>query len=177
METSLVASAPAAARRDTECPVLRRFVNTIGDYSEFRTGRIRHMESHRTLVHTTRIPIRWGDMDAYQHVNNTLYFRYMEQARVEWLEGMGYACNTQQEAPVIINAHCTFLLPLTYPGTVEVRVYAGHAGRSSVPTYYEMRPEGDTRLHAEGAAKVVWMNPATGKSVPLPDALRRLFAA
>ena len=133
------------------------------------------MESHRKLVHATRIAIRWGDMDAYQHVNNTVYFRYMEQARVEWLEGIGYACNAQQEAAVIINASCTFLLPLTYPGTVDVRLYAGHPGRSSVTTHYELRLVGDERLYAEGAAKVVWMNPTSGKSAPLPDALRRLI--
>ena len=39
-------------------------------------------------VHTTTVPIRWGDMDAQGHVNNTVYFRYMEQARVEWFERM-----------------------------------------------------------------------------------------
>jgi acyl-CoA thioester hydrolase len=133
------------------------------------------MESHRKLIHSTRIAIRWGDMDAYRHVNNTVYFRYMEQARVEWLEGAGYVCNSDQEAPVIIDAHCTFLLPLSYPGTVEVKMFSGHVGRSSVPTYYELRPDGDERIHAEGAAKIVWMNPATGRSVPLPDALRCLL--
>lgn len=134
------------------------------------------MESRRKLIHVTRIEIRWGDMDAYEHVNNTVYFRYMEQARVEWLEHVGYRCNARQEAPVIINASCTFLMPLSYPGVVEVRMFAGHAGRSSVPTYYELRLQGDDTLRAEGAAKVVWMNPATVKSAPLPDALRRLAA-
>jgi acyl-CoA thioesterase FadM len=44
------------------------------------------MEHKKKLIHVTKMPIRWGDMDAYGHVNNTVYFRYMEQARVEWLE-------------------------------------------------------------------------------------------
>ena len=39
----------------------------------------------RTLLHVCRIPLRWGDMDANGHVNNVLFFRFMEQARVEWL--------------------------------------------------------------------------------------------
>ena len=46
------------------------------------------MEHRRKLIHITKMPIRWGDMDAYGHVNNTIYFRYMEQARVEWIEDM-----------------------------------------------------------------------------------------
>lgn len=134
------------------------------------------MESHRTLIHTSTVPIRWGDMDALNHVNNTIYFRYMEQARVEWAENLGRRVSAEQETIVIVNASCTFLVPLTYPGTVEVRMYAGQAGRSSVSTYYEIRLLGDDTLYAEGAAKIVFMNPATGKSVPLPEELRRQIA-
>ena len=48
------------------------------------------METQRKLVHTGLIPIRWGDMDAYGHVNNTVFFRFMEQCRVEYLEKLGY---------------------------------------------------------------------------------------
>ncbi|MBI4755160.1 MAG: acyl-CoA thioesterase [Betaproteobacteria bacterium] len=133
------------------------------------------MDKQKLLLHVTRIPIRWGDMDAMGHVNNTVYFRYAEQARVEWFEGMGYGVSPRQATPVIINASCTFLVPLTYPDTVEVRMFAGPPGRSSLPTFYEMRRGGDGRLCAEGSAKVVWMDPATGRSAPLPEALRGLF--
>ena len=55
-------------------------------------------------------------------------------------------------------------------------MYAGHLGRSSFPTYYELRLQGDERIYAEGAAKVVWMNPATGKSIPLPEKLRQIVS-
>ena len=131
------------------------------------------MESPRLLMLTTHIPIRWGDIDALGHVNNTLYFRFMEQARVEWLESLGYAVNRQrEESVVIVNASCTFLLPLTYPGTVEIDLYAGKPGRSSVPTYYELRKVEDGLLYAEGSAKIVWTSMATGRSTPLPDDLR-----
>jgi len=127
----------------------------------------------RKLVLTTSIPVRWGDMDAYRHVNNTIYFRYFEQARVEWLEQSGSTVSLENPvAPVIINASCTFLIPVNYPATVVVRMYLGEPGRSSVMTWYELGVEGDDRLFAEGAAKVVWMNPVTGKSVPLPDDVR-----
>jgi len=131
------------------------------------------MEHQKKLVLTTRMPIRWGDQDAMGHVNNTIYFRYMEQARIEWLEALGYGTAvTQAEGPVIVNASCSFIIPFVYPGTVECRMYAGTPGRSSLPTYYELRLEGDARLFAEGAAKLVWINPAVGKSILLPDVLR-----
>jgi acyl-CoA thioester hydrolase len=133
------------------------------------------MEHKRKLIFTTILPIRWGDMDAMGHVNNTVYFRYMEQARIEWFEQLGY--NTGQnarEGPVIVNASCTFLVPLVYPGNVEVRMFIGHPGRSSLPTHYELRLLGDERLYATGDAKMVWINPASGRSIPLPDNMRSL---
>ena len=49
---------------------------------------------NKRLVHESIIPIRWGDMDAYRHINNTIYFRYMEQARIEWIAAMGYSMDT-----------------------------------------------------------------------------------
>lgn len=135
------------------------------------------MDHHRKLVYSNRMPIRWGDQDAMGHVNNTIYFRYMEQARVEWLESCGYAtAATGPEGPVIVNASCTFLIPFTYPGIVDCRMFSGTPGRSSVPTYYELRLAGDERLYAEGAAKLVWIDPSTGKSIPLPEALRAICA-
>lgn len=133
------------------------------------------MEKIRKLLWTSLIPIRWGDMDAYGHVNNTVYFRYMEQARVEWLESLNHKVAPEGDSPVIINASCTFLVPMTYPGTVEVKLFAGAPGRSSIPTSYELRVHGDDLLYAEGESKVVWMNNATGKSVPIPESLRNVL--
>ncbi len=135
------------------------------------------MEQKKKLIHVTTMPIRWGDMDAYGHVNNTVYFRYMEQARVEWIEEMQVPVRLGGDGPVIINASCTFLIPMNYPGTVEVRTYVGAIGRSSCETLVEMRIVGDERIYAEGAAKVVWMNTQTGKSVPLPDHVRAVLEA
>nr|WP_277986987.1 thioesterase family protein [Rhodocyclus gracilis] len=135
------------------------------------------MEVRRKHVHTSLIPIRWGDMDAYGHVNNTIYFRYVEQCRVEYLERMGFAAMPQGSAPVIISAACTFHLPLTYPGVVEVQMFCGLPGRSSVPSFYEIRRQGDGTLYASGEAKIVWMDVASGKSTPLPDVLRHALSA
>jgi len=133
--------------------------------------------SERKRVFTLQMPIRWADMDAMGHVNNTVYFRFMEQARLEWLESLGFGTShVLEEGPVIVNADCTFLIALKYPGDVEVRMYIGSPGRSSLPTYYEIRRAGDETLCAEGAAKIVWIKPATGKSTPLPNKISDLIA-
>ena len=73
------------------------------------------------LVHTSVQKLRWGDMDMLGHVNNTVYFRYMEQARIEWIYalagGQGY---DDGHGPVIVNASCNFIVPLVYPADVDV---------------------------------------------------------
>lgn len=136
------------------------------------------MNPKRKLVHTDVIAIRWGDLDSVGHVNNTVYFRYMEQARIDWFESMGYPTGPRPEGPVIVNASCTFIKQLNYPGNVEVRTFIGAVGRSSLETWIEMRPSYDPdALYAEGGAKIVWVNYQAGKSQPLPDDIRRRVEA
>jgi acyl-CoA thioester hydrolase len=133
------------------------------------------MTAQRKLVHSTRVPIRWGDMDAQGHVNNTAYFRYMEQARIEWLMWLDDRCGGfPGQGSVIVNASCTFITPLTYPGTVEVRMYVDPAGRSSIGTHYELRI-GEIK-YAEGSAKLVWIDRQSLRSAPLPERIATLVA-
>ena len=133
------------------------------------------MDHFRKLLWTSLIPIRWGDMDPYNHVNNTVYFRYMEQARVEWLESLNHRLSPTETSLVLVNASCTFLVPMTYPGTVEVKMYAGTPGRSSIPTFFELRIAGSDTLYAEGASKIVWTEVSTGKSTPIPESVRNVI--
>ncbi|MES2018957.1 MAG: thioesterase family protein [Pseudomonadota bacterium] len=123
--------------------------------------------------------IRWGDMDAMGHVNNTVYFRYFETARIAWFEQIGCAPDPSGQGPVIINAHCSFLKQLKYPGEIEVTTLVGPPGRSSFQMTHEIRALGADgsvgELHAEGGAKVVWVNFPAEKSIPLPDQLLALL--
>ena len=133
---------------------------------------------NKKFVHTMRMPIRWGDMDAMGHVNNTVYFRYLEQARIQWFTEAGCDPDPAGEGPVIINAHCTFIKQLKYPGEIEVRTYVGPPGRSSFETYQEIRRIDEPDLVcSEGGAKVVWVHFPSEKSVPLPERVRALLAS
>ena len=136
------------------------------------------MTKPRKLVHTVVVPIRWGDMDAIGHVNNTVYFRYMEQTRVDWSHAFARRLGRDafaSDGPLIVNASCTFLAPLTYPGEVEVRMFLDAPGRTSVQSYYEIWMNG--RKYADGAAKLVWVDMKTARPIPLPEPLRTLLDA
>lgn len=126
-----------------------------------------------TLLHSCQIPVRWGDMDAYGHVNNALYMRYLEEARVQFLAEIGAAMDGNGIDPVVINVGCTFLRPVNYPATMIVKSFVGEIGRSSFMVHYELATtDAPDTLCSEGYSKVVWMDHKTGRSVPLPDKVR-----
>jgi acyl-CoA thioester hydrolase len=131
--------------------------------------------SDRKLVHVERIAIRWGDMDAMGHVNNTVYFRFMEQARIAWFESLVPQGEAWQRTGIVIaNASCNFRRALNYPGTVDVRVYVEPPGGSSVATFYELTIGDD--LYADGAATVVFVDMARQKPVRIPEPVRARLA-
>jgi acyl-CoA thioester hydrolase len=123
------------------------------------------------LVHVERIAIRWGDMDAMGHVNNTVYFRFMEQARIGWFDALVPQGEAWRSTGIVIaNASCNFKRPINYPGTVEVKLLVGPPGGSSVPTYYELRV--DEELHADGEATVVFIDMQMQKPIRIPQNIR-----
>jgi acyl-CoA thioester hydrolase len=137
------------------------------------------VKEENRLAHIERIPIRWGDMDAMGHVNNTVYFRYMEQARISWFRALVPEREAWVSTGIVIaNASCNYKRAITYPGTVEVRLYVGKPGGSSVATHYELRVDADPELYADGAAVVVFVDMKAQKAKRIPDGIReRLLGA
>ncbi|MDO8712855.1 MAG: thioesterase family protein [Polynucleobacter sp.] len=124
----------------------------------------------KKFVHEMSMPIRWGDMDAYGHVNNTVYFRYMEQARVEWITSLGYSVTPGAESMLMINGFCNFHQQLAYPGELILKTYIGTIGRSSIDVYTTMALTDDPEVMAAvGGATMVWVDLKSGKSTPWPD--------
>ena len=122
------------------------------------------------------IPIRWGDMDAMGHVNNTIYFRYLEIVRIEWLHKIAGPPDLDGDGALIVNAFCNFIRQLEYPGDVLARHYVANPGRSSFDTYITLeRTDAPGVIYASGGATTVWVNFPSRKSVPLPDGVRRLI--
>lgn len=129
----------------------------------------------KKLTYEMLIPIRWGDMDAMGHVNNTLYFRYLEIIRVEWLNSLGGAPDPQGEGPVIANAFCNFYRQLEYPGTVLAKHYVAQPGRTSFDTFITLERQDEPGvIYAAGGATTVWVNFPQQKAVPLPPWLRAI---
>jgi len=133
--------------------------------------------AEKKLTHEIVIPIRWGDMDAMRHVNNTVYFRYLETARLAWLFEVGANLAPDGCGPIIVNAFCNFIRQLEFPGDVLARHYVANPGRSSFDTYITLeRTDDPGTIYAEGGSKTVWTDSRLQKSIPMPDWLRELVS-
>jgi acyl-CoA thioester hydrolase len=130
----------------------------------------------KKLVHESVVPLRWGDMDSMGHINNTLYFRYMEISRLDWMFKVGAGTDRTAQGPVIVNAFCSFLRQLEYPGDARVAMFVANPGRSSFESYHTIvRSDEPDVVYAEGGAQVVWTDYAQRRSAPMPDWFRALL--
>lgn len=128
-------------------------------------------------AHSIEIEVRWGDMDAMGHVNNSVFFTYFEQARVSWLAASDWGGTGEGGGPVVVSASCDYLRPVIHPARVRVDLTLGPPGNKSIPTRYVLRDaDAPGTVYAHAEAIMVWVG-ADGRSAPLPDAVRRLVEA
>ena len=128
---------------------------------------------HKKLVFEMTMPIRWGDMDAMGHVNNIMYFRYLETARINWLQTIDAVPDPAKEGIVIINAFCNFYKQLEYPGDIRLKMYTSDPARTTFETWVTMeRDDQPSVIYAAGGATTIWVDFPAQKSAPLPDWMR-----
>ena len=122
------------------------------------------------------IPLRWSDLDAFNHVNNARYLTFVEQARIEWLETIGEPWVTDEYGPVLAQTLLNYKLPIEYPASIFVELFTAKLGNSSVTIGHRIVDQQDeSKLYSDGNVVVVWMDTQTGHSAPLPAAIRAVF--
>lgn len=122
--------------------------------------------------HFLQLPVRWGDMDAFGHVNNVQYMRYLESGRVAYIEDvLGVSLNSN-ESIVLADIQCAFLQELHYPATVEVATRASRLGRSSFGLAFAIFRVGESKPVLTGQGVLVWFDFVQRRPIPLPEALR-----
>jgi acyl-CoA thioester hydrolase len=119
------------------------------------------------------MPIRWGDMDAMQHVNNVQFFRYLESARIAYFSDLLPAGCKPDKYTVLADLQCSFLQQLHYPGSVDVGTRLQRLGNSSIHLDCAIfRPE-DEQAAATARAVIVWYDFTLNRSISLPAQVRQ----
>lgn len=126
-----------------------------------------------------RIPVQWGDMDAYGHVNNTVFFRYFEVARIAYLERCGLAQSrlTTGIGAILHSTSCRFRRPLQFPDEVVVGARVTDLSTDRFTHEYRVFSTTQEAVAAEGTGIIVAFNYQTGAKTELPTDVRLLISA
>lgn len=122
-----------------------------------------------------RLPVQWGEMDAFGHLNNVVYFRYFETARIRYLDECGFAESHRQRrvGAILHSTSCRFRIPLTYPDRVDVGARVREVEEDRFTMEYRIVSLAADAVAAEGEGIVVSFDYEAERKTALPDDVRR----
>lgn len=124
-------------------------------------------------------PVWWGELDAFQHVNNTEYFRFFEHARIAYFDrvGWGEIMATEKIGPILAHTDCRFRIPLDYPDTVSIGTRAVDLSDGGFVMEYKVASHRHGALAAEGTGRIVSFDYEKGIKAPIPDGVHAQIRA
>ena len=120
------------------------------------------------------IPVAWGELDAFQHVNNIVYFRYFESARIAYFEKLDYMTFLEKNGvgPILASTHCKFKIPLVYPDRVSVGAKVETMEAERFTMKYIVVSHNHKKIAASGEGVIVSFNYRDNKKTTIPDEIR-----
>lgn len=123
--------------------------------------------------------LNWGDMDAFQHINNAVYFRYFEDARIAYFEKLKIVehKNETQIGPILASTRCDFRAPLTYPDTIQIATVVQDIRRKRFTMKYLVYSHRLEQVAAEGEGLIVYYDYQREESCEIPAVIRASISA
>jgi acyl-CoA thioester hydrolase len=119
-----------------------------------------------------RLPVQWGDQDTFGHVNNTVYFRWMESARLAYTARLGLSDSKGEIGPILAAIGCNFRRQLKYPDHVQIGARITRLGNSSLTMVHRIYSEALQAVAADGESTLVIFDYRQQRSTPIPPELR-----
>ncbi len=121
------------------------------------------------------IPIAWGEMDSFQHVNNIIYFRYFESSRIHYFTDIEITreFKTTHIGPILAHTECRYKIPLTYPDSVISCSRVREVREMDFIMEYAVFSKTHKNLAAEGTGRIVMLNYETNQKVMIPEPIRK----
>lgn len=123
-------------------------------------------------------PMHWGEMDAFQHLNNVVYFRYFETVRIEYFRRMGLEVDSQTSVgPILGSTSCRFKVPLAYPDDLAAGARVSEVGEDRFTMEYAVASSARGCIAAVGTGVVVSYDYTAARKAGLPAAWRAAIEA
>ncbi len=117
--------------------------------------------------------VAWGDMDAFGHVNNVMYYRYIESARIAYFDRLNVF--EQDVLTVVASSQCKYLKPVFYPDILEIGTRVEEMRNSAIRMYYELFSQQQQQIVAEGEAVIVFVDKVDMRKTSIPEHLRKII--
>jgi len=135
----------------------------------------------RPVLFRMPVALRWRDLDAFNHVNNSNFLTYLEEARIRWFASWASSNNggewvNEEMAPLLAAVQLNYRMPIPYPSEVVVELFTDRVGTSSVTIGHRIMSEDGATLYCDGHVVVVWIDRASGRPIPLPETVRNAMA-
>jgi acyl-CoA thioester hydrolase len=123
--------------------------------------------------------VAWGEMDAYQHINNVVYFRYFENSRLEYFRRLDWLAMVNEigVGPILASTQARFRKPLTYPDDILIAARISEVGMDRLTMEHRIISRRLGVVAAEGEGVIVTFDYTRGAKAPVPDELRQRIAA
>lgn len=127
-----------------------------------------------------RVPlsVRWRDLDAFNHVNNSKFLSYLEEARLRWMVTLPGHGMDDHVAPVVAAAHLNYRRPIEWPNELDVELFVERLGTTSLSIGHRIVGANDSSaLYCDGNVVLVWIHRETGQPAALPEPVRAACSA
>ncbi len=125
------------------------------------------------------LPVQWGDQDALGHVNNVVFFRWLESSRIAYCEQIGLLRHAKSArwGTVLASIQCDFRRQLVYPDTVLIGARATRVGTSSIGIEHRIVGHQEAAVSAEATSTIVMFDFDEQRSVRVADEIRAAMRA
>lgn len=126
--------------------------------------------------HFLEIPTRWMDNDAYQHMNNVVYYSFFDTAVNRFLIDRGVLdIHSDEVVGMVVDTGCSYFNSISFPDTVHAGVRVAKIGNSSVRYELALYRNGDEQPAAAGHFVHVYVDRKSNRSVPIPENVRAVL--
>ncbi|MGJ7901338.1 acyl-CoA thioesterase [Lysobacter sp. 1R34A] len=122
-----------------------------------------------------RVPlsVRWRDLDAFNHVNNSKFLSYLEEARLRWMVTLPGHGMDEHVAPVVAAAHLNYRRPIEWPNELDIELFVERLGNTSLSIGHRIVGAADpSAVYCDGNVVLVWIHRETGQPAALPGPVR-----
>lgn len=119
---------------------------------------------------------RWRDLDVFNHVNNSNFLTYLEEARIRWFASWSGEWVNDTIAPLLAAVQISYRQPIPYPSDLGVELFAERVGSTSLSIGHRIVSDDGATLYADGHVVMVWIDRASGRPIALPEAVRDAIA-